>query len=244
MPYANSAKGYTSDELVHFLPGYAESDVYEGDTLVLKGAERYETLPIPGKTVTAELELAAAQHARNAMLQTQRYMFEMDVESLTVKLGAFVLIQHDAMAAGIGSARLKSVETNEDDEIVAVILDAPVETPDDILLEARWRITRDGAGNGEASSGFETSGGVYVERDPENPNRFTLGVAFAPEDAPQEGWPILIGEVSKIAVPALVRGIETDENEGATITCIEYAPSRFLPEDLPDEIPVLGLPGG
>lgn len=241
--FANDAIGWAADELIHYLPGYGPVDVYAGETLVIAAATKIETLEVPGKTDAEELHRVLAQYTRNARLQTKRYTFEMDVESLTVNLGAFVLIQHDAMAVGIGSARVRQLLMDGDD-VAGVRLDAPIETPEEVDLESRWRITRDGAGNGEAGSGFEVNAGAYVVRDEDDPHVFMFAEPLAPEDAPQEGWPFLVGELAKVAVPALVRGIETDDMEGATITCVEYAEARFDPEDLPEHEPIVGLPVG
>ena len=226
--FANRDNGYQADEVTIYADGYDASN-----------ATRIEILDIPGKTDADELRRVLRRYFNNAQRQLETYTFQMDVENLTSKRGDFVLVQHDAMSVGLGSAKVVALETDEHDDITAFVLDAPIETAAGVSLAVRWRFV---AGQ-ETDARLEVAAEAGITRDAANDRRFVLSSPADPDAAPQIGDLALIGETTRTAIEALVRDIQPDFEDRARLTLVTYAPERFTEDGpLPPHDPKVTLP--
>ncbi len=223
--FNNADNGWQADEVTLYLDGYDASN-----------ATKIETLQLPGKTDADEVRIVGRQFINNSLRQTERFTFDMDAEALTCRPGAYAVLLHDAIGVGLGAARIATREISGGN-VVAVVLDAPVDTETGDTLAARWR-SEDGAG------GLTVGSEVAVTRDATNPNRFVLVTPLATASAPIVGDKLLIGRSTEVALPVLVRDVRPDFGNRAQITVIPYAGERFTPDGtpLPPHTPMVQLP--
>jgi hypothetical protein len=221
--FADAARNWQADEVTIYLPGYSAET-----------ATRFESLPMPGKTDVDEIRTVANQYARNAHFQTESFEFETDAEHLASKRGDFVVIQHFAMATGIGAGRVVAREVDGGGDVTAVVLDTPLDTPESGALALQWRavVVESGAAR------MEVMDEKPVTRDAANPRRFVFDTPLAPGDAPAvpagdyEGDIALVGLAGKVSIEALIADIEPRAHLQAAIRCVAYAGERFV--DAPD----------
>lgn len=227
-PFANAANGWQADEVTVFLPNPA------GGTYTAETATRYETVAMPGKTDADEIRTVVNQYARNSYFQTESFEFETDVEHLAVKRGHYCVVQHHAMATGLGAARIASREVNGGGDVTAIVLDADIETPVGESLAVQWRTI-------VADSGLarmEVIGEQAVTRDAANPRRFVFATPQsgstkpAARGADYEGDIALVGIAGKVSFEVLIRDIQPRPHLRAAISCVAYAGERFV--DAPD----------
>lgn len=218
-PFANADNGWQADEVTVYLPGYSAET-----------ATRYETVAMPGKTDADEIRTVVNQYARNSHFQTESFEFETDVEHLTVKRGDYCVVQHHAMATGLGAARIATREVNGGGDVTAILLDADIETPVGESLAVQWRTI-------VVESGFarmEVIGEQAVTRDASNPRRFVFGSPQSGSTKPvargdtYEGDIALVGIAGKVSLEVLVRDIQPRPHLRAGISCVAYAGERFV----------------
>lgn len=218
-PFANADNGWQADEVTVFMPGQTAET-----------ATRYETVAMPGKTNADEIRTVVNQYARNGHYQTESFEFETDAEHLTVKRGDYCVVQHFAMATGLGAARIRTRETNGGGDVTAIVLDRPVETPVGESLAVQWRTI-------VADSGLarmEVLGEQAVTRDAANPKRFVFTTPQSGDTKPAasgadyEGDIALVGIAGKVSFEVLVRDIAPRPHLQAAISCVAYAGERFV----------------
>lgn len=211
--FANEDNGYQADEVTVYFPGYDSSN-----------ATIYETIPMRGKTNADEIRTVVNQYLRNSVYQTEGFEFEMDAESVTVARGAYVRLLHDAMATGLGSAKVKSLQMSGSN-VAGFTLDAAgVATVAGPTLGAMWRTVIDTSGIGS----LEVSGEAQVIRDASDPRVFTFPTPRAAANAPKVDDLVLIGETGLIALDCLVQDITPQPDRQAGVSLIPYAGARFV----------------
>lgn len=219
--FANAENGWQTDEVTLYLDGFNAEN-----------ATKFETLELPGKTDPDEIRKVGRQYINNALSQVETFSFEMDAESLTATLGAYVVVQHDVMATGRGAARVLSLVMESEDpeaDVAGVILDAPIATDAGPTLGAQWRkiVTEGGWAR------FEVANETAVSRDPEDPRAFTFAEPRPVATSPAIGDVFLVGETAQVSLEALVKSIAPEINDQASLTLAPYAGERFVVDGTP-----------
>lgn len=212
VPFANEDNGWQADEVTVYFPGY------DAETATI-----YDTLQIPGKTNADEIRTVVNQYLRNSAYQTEGFEFDMDAESVTVARGAYVRLQHDGMATGLGSAKVASLQMSGSD-VAGFTLDVGVTTTAGPTLGAMWRSVIDTGGVGS----LEVSGEAAVTRDAGDSRIFTFSAPVTTANAPAVGDLVLIGETGMIALDCLVQDIAPAADRQASISLVAYAGERFV----------------
>lgn len=210
--FANEANGWQADEVIVYLPGYDSST-----------ATIYETLQFPGKTNADEIRTVVNQYLRNSVYQTEGFEFEMDAESVTVARGAYTRVLHDAIAVGLGSAKVKSLQMSGPD-VAGFTLDVGVATTAGPTLGAMWRSVIDTGGVGS----LEVSGEATIVRDGADARVFTFPSPRTVANSPKVDDLVLVGETAMIAIDTLVQDIAPQPDRQAGVSLVAYAGARFV----------------
>ena len=224
--FFNRDNDYRADEVTIYADGFDETNA----TIIA-------TQDIPGKTDPDELRRVLRRYFNNAQRQLETYSFQQDAESLVAARGAYVIVQHDVLSVGLGSAKVESVEVVAG-QATGFVLDAPINTEAGVTLAARWRSVI-----GDADAQLQAEDEIIVLRDPDAPGRFTFSTSLAEVEAPSVGDLLLIGETARVAVEALIRDIEPEFDNQAQLTLVSYAPERFIEDGpLAPHDPKISLP--
>lgn len=179
------------------------------------GAQRYETITLPGVTDPAQAWRDGKYHLASAILRPETYSFNCDLEHLVCTRGDLVRFTHDVPMFGISAARIAALAMAEDNpaKIVGLTLDSDIEMEENRNYSLRIR-RQDGS---SAIFPLET-----------NPDAQRHLVFSTPQEAAaagiQAGDLALFGESGQESVLLVIRAIEPQGNLSARITCVDAAP--------------------
>ena len=217
--FLNEDKDYRLDERIVYADGFSADGA--GETQVATKLERIE---FPGVTNADLVYQLARFHWATAILQTERYIFDVDVERLVANYGALVAVQHDVMVLGLGSARVSALTVDEQSgDILGVEIDDVFEMEAGKSYGVRWRRVSESAG----AASIETIESVGVDLEVGAVSALTFATPRDPADAPAIGELIAFGEFEQETVNAIVRGLRPADDLGAQLECVWEAPARY-----------------
>lgn len=213
--FPNQGQGWREDERIVYADGYDASS-----------ATKIEELSLPGLTDPDLIYRAARFYWAGAVLQTERYLFRTDVESLAIRRGDPVAIAHHVMLAGVGSARVTAQTVSAETGLVTgLTLSGAMTFEAGKAYGARWREVIEPVLGGAASLSVAASAALTTSAGETSVLTLTTPISVA--DAPAVGALVAVGEVGKEVVDALVKEIRPGPNLSAEIECVAYAAARF-----------------
>ncbi|MFY0638716.1 TipJ family phage tail tip protein [Maricaulis maris] len=240
VPFVNKDNGWSQDEMIVYADGYDLLGEANGGPAGTVEATAIEELQLPGITDPEQIWRAARFWMYTAKLQTERYTFENDIESIASRAGHYALAEHPVMLVGLGSARVKSVTLDGSGDVESLVLDA------DFTMEAgksygiRWRDVVDEGGVARVT----VPDGVDVVTEVGTTSVLSLVAPADPGDVPGAGDVVAFGEVGLETVPILIKNINRALDFNASIEAVAYAPTRFTAElgAVPAHSPVITYP--
>ncbi|WP_270375597.1 TipJ family phage tail tip protein [Marinicauda sp. Alg238-R41] len=225
--FQNEQEDYRTDERIVYMDGYSK----DGSEPGTQEATKFEALELIGVTDPDLIYRLARFHGATALLQTERFHFTQDVESLTCTYGDLVAIQHDVMVLGLGAGRVQSLILEDGTGRVAgVVLDETVEMTAGVQYGLTWRRVVD---DEDDHAHVELEASRPVQTEPGAVQTLLFADSMAADEAPSVGDLLAFGELGQETVPALVRNIDPAPGLEADIECVLEAGARFLAEDGP-----------
>ena len=220
--FINPATGWQQDEVLVFDDGFNAGN-----------ATLFEILELKGVTDSDQAWKAGRFHLADMRLRSERFTITVDFEHLLSRKGSLVDIAHDAALIGLGSGRIKSVETDGGGGVTAVTLDERLTFEDAVTYAARTRLA-DGT---DVERNLVTVAGDSVRLE------FFTAVPVT-ETLPAVGDLVLVGEVGKIALEAIVTKIEPQSDLAARLTLMPAAAAVHSADTgtIPAHNPVITLP--
>jgi hypothetical protein len=212
-PFVNETKGFINDERVVYADGYSEFGAEPGTV----AATKFLTLEQPGITHPDLIYIHDREHLASMVLQPETHTFFTDIEHLVCTRGDLIQFAHDVILAGLGSARVKSIDNDGagTPNATGVTLD------NDLTMEAgksyalRFRL----ADNSQILKTLVTVPGTG--------RHFNFAAPFPLTAAPAAGDLATFGESGLESRALLIKGITPGAQMSAKITAIDYAPARF-----------------
>ena len=129
MGFRNRDRGYVSDEVTVYLPGYNASNATEFETIDLGHCTSYDLAYQHGK-----------RYIQTGLLRFEQHQITMDFENICFTRGDRVLLAHDVPILTVGQARIKSLVTSGSPaELTSITVDDVVAIPDSATYYARIR---------------------------------------------------------------------------------------------------------
>ncbi len=193
--YFDEDQNYQQAEIIVYSIGQSE------DT-----AELFESIELPGVTKKSSVIDHARWHMAQAKLRPEIYTLNSDIEYLVCNRGDRVKVMHDVPMWGIGSGRIKNINSFTELELDEVM---PMKTG--LVYTIRIRMD-DGTSI--------TRNTVPVSND-DFYNIITLSSSIEGTNI-QAGDLFLFGELNRESVDLLILSIEPADNKTARITMIDY----------------------
>ncbi|WP_114393230.1 host specificity factor TipJ family phage tail protein [Oleisolibacter albus] len=192
--FADEKADYKTAERLVFDDGYSEAN-----------ATLYEVLDLPGLTNADQVHKAGRYHLAQLRLRPSIYELNQDVESLIVRRGDRVDVQHDVMLVGLSSGRITGIGADrlsiEADEA------CPMEEGKRYALRIRHTL-------GVTEVPLTTVPGEATR----------LQLTSALPAAVKEGDLFAFGEAGRVTVPLLVKGIYPGADLTAKLELVDLAP--------------------
>lgn len=200
--FVNRDRDFTTDERVVYDDGYNADNA----TLI----DRVEWV---GITSSDQAWREGRYHLAQQRLGTETFTISTDFEYLACERGDLVAFQHDSIAVGLGSGRIKEV-LQKSGTVVAVVVDNGfvMEGGKDYGFRARRVV------NGSMQTNLYKVGTVIGSHDV-----LTLADPVIPANAPEVGDLISFGEYQRETLRVIVRDIEPKENLTAVLTLVPEA---------------------
>lgn len=210
--FQNRDKDWRRDEYPVYDDGYAEQATSD-----LQAAERFSTVDLTGITDPDHVWKIGRFQLAQIKLRREKYIFDTDFEYLIAQRGSLVNINHDSIAVGTTSSRVRNVVMSGSD-ITAVELDDEIEFPRTTSYIIAFRtinnakITRRISG----TTGPDTSPTRLITLD--SPlTGMDVGNAGV-----KVGTLVAIGEAGRETIEALVTSVAPTRELGARITCLPW----------------------
>lgn len=199
--FTNSERGYQADEMIVYADGYTPAN-----------ATLFESLELPGVTTKAAIFKHARFHLAQLKLRPETYSINVDAESLISTRGDLVRVTHDVPMWGIGSGRIKSVDSNT---VVSLTEEVPLVAATQYTMRIRLAtgayITRTVA--------TVPSDGYYSQVT------FTTSIAGA---GVAEDDLFMFGSLNSESAELIILSVEPIENNCAKLTLVDYSPDVYL----------------
>lgn len=197
--FNNEAKEYETDERIVYADGY---DV--------NNATLFEGISFAGVTNSDAVYKLARHHLAQTLLRPEEYVVNMDVEHLIAQRGDRVRVNHDVPMWGLGSARIRSLESS-----VAFTIDE--EWPMDGGVPYTVRMRSQNGSTYTYNLVPAVIDGYY--------NTFTTTSPIDPTLAANDLC--MFGEVGNESVDCIIKAVESTGNLTARITLVDYSPAIF-----------------
>ena len=223
--FSNREKDWQRDERLVYRDGY---DAATAERIV-------EASPLGITDVDHAWRYATYQLAQSTA--PERWSAQQGLESLEVVRGMRVTVQHDSLATGIATVRVKGVQTNPGGEITAIDLEEPVRLDEaGATYKAKLRTISDP----DLRLDLDEDGAETVSQ---------VALAAASSETVEAGDLITIGTDGDLVEDALVTAVERGDELTATVsmvpfdadvyTAVEADPPVFVSNlsDLPSLLP-------
>lgn len=177
-------------------------------------ATLFETIELPYTSYANQAYRRARRALYMARLRPEIYSITVDAEHIVATPGDLVRVVHSVMLAGIGAARVASLDTSGADTL-GVTLDAPFPMAGGTSYALRFRLA-----NGDSLL-------VPVDTVAGSSADFTFTTAVTTVDGPAAGDLALFGESGAESIEMIVRSVEPTSDLVARITLVDYSPEIF-----------------
>lgn len=208
--YIEPERDWTEQEVIVYNSGYNKDNATEFENIESYGCTSRELAWKWGKFMLGQY-----------VLRPETYTVSQDVENLIVNIGDVVLLSHDVLKVGIGSARIKQVYYNEAGKVNRLWLDDAFELPQDRNYTMILRNSLGKLSNYAIDGNTESS--YFV--DLLNPT----------SDLFEDGDQVFIGETDRVTFSTIVTKIEPGDDLSATLTLVPEAPE--IHDESDEEIP-------
>ncbi|MCM1497275.1 MAG: phage tail protein [Clostridium sp.] len=209
--YIEPERDWSEQEVIVYVPGYDEHTATDFESIDTYGCTSRELAFRWGKFMLGQ-----------CILRPETYTVSQDVENLIVNLGDLVLLTHDVLKVGIGSARIKQVYRDEQNRVSQLWLDDFFELPQErnytiIIRDSLGKLTYHAIdGNTKSSDVVELLNPVIMDV--------------------QDGDQIFLGETDRVSLRAIITKIEPGDDLTATLTLVPEA-SEIHDESLDELLP-------
>lgn len=204
--FRNEEAGYETDERIVYNDGYDENT-----------ATLYERLQFESCTNANLAYWYGRRYFATALLQPETHTFKMDFENLTFNRGDRINLVNDVILVGVGQGRITALKTDKSGNVTGFDIDDTLVIPEVNNLGVR---IRDNAGKGINYHLLKPVSGEV--------NSFDFATPVSANVAPVVGSLCAFVEDGK-ELDLIVTQIKPGSNQSATITAIDYAPTRFDP---------------
>jgi hypothetical protein len=209
---------------------------YEPDTRIVyddgydsTNAFRFESVELLGVTDKDHAWKIGRYLIAAARLRSEKFQFTTDWEGLACTRGDKIKLAHDVAQIGQVQARIVSLTTNGGGDITAVTLDDTVTIAPGNNYLAEFRLKN------------LTERSESIVNTPGNTSTIllTTPIPAATNPKPEVGDLLFFGITPSLE--CLIESVEYIEDEGATITCVPYAPGVFTADSgsIPPHTPVI-----
>lgn len=205
--------------------------VFYGDGHDVTTATEHEVMVAAGVVRHDQAWGLGAYHMAAAKLRPATYQVHMDLEAMDLEKGKQVVIAYPTILVGLGSARIKSVILNNDNQVIGVVIDNRV------LMEAgkdygvRFRY---------AAGSIRVGAVLMVKTEPGETGTLTFWDSatnavrsLSVDEEPDVGDLAMFGEAGREVIEAVVQSIHPEKNLGAMITLLDAAPAVHSAENGP-----------
>lgn len=229
--YIEPDRDWTEQEVIVYNTGYDSTN-----------ASNFESLETYGCTDRTRAWKYGKYMLAQYVLRPETYTLTQDIENLAVNIGDLVLLSHDVLKVGVGSARIKEVFYDEAGRATSIWLD------DFFYLPSGYNysiIIRDNYGR---LSTFA------INSTEEEEDVFTFTSSIPQNMLPEAGSMVFLGISDRIVLRSIITKIEPGDDLTATLTLVPEAPEihdesetdvpPFDPEitDLPEWVNKAPLP--
>lgn len=199
--FLNEEKDWQPDEHVVYADGYSEIN-----------ASNFERIEPKGLTRITQAEKFGRRELARRIIQRESIRFNTHFQYLSLERGDLIAWQHDGMAVGLGSGRIKS-RTEVGGAVTDVTTDERfvLEAGVDYVIRAR-RIVNDAI----RTDLYQL---LRVDTSAET-NQLFFSETVATADAPAIGDLVAFGTMGRETIHRIIKDIEPLENLQARITCV------------------------
>ena len=210
--YIEPDRDWTEQEVIVYNTGYDSSN-----------ASNFESLETYGCTDRTRAWKYGKYMLAQYVLRPETYTLTQDIENLAVNIGDLVMLSHDVLKVGIGSARVKEVYLDEAGRATSLWLDDFFYLPSGSNYSV---IIRD-------SYGKLSTYAIDSNESEEDVINFTTSI---PQNLlPAAGDMVFIGITDRMAMRSLITKIEPGDDLTATLTLVPEAPEVHDESD--EEVP-------
>ena len=210
--YIEPDRDWTEQEVIVYNTGYDSSN-----------ASNFESLETYGCTDRTRAWKYGKYMLAQYVLRPETYTLTQDIENLAVNIGDLVMLSHDVLKVGIGSARVKEVYLDEAGRATSLWLDDFFYLPSGSNYSV---IIRD-------SYGKLSTYAIDSNESEEDVINFTTSI---PQNLlPAAGDMVFIGITDRMVMRSLITKIEPGDDLTATLTLVPEAPEVHDESD--EEVP-------
>ncbi|MCW5698291.1 MAG: hypothetical protein KIT00_00425 [Rhodospirillales bacterium] len=199
--FINPDREWGQDERIVYADGYDETN-----------ASRFETLELFGCTDADLAWKHGRYHLAAGKLRPETYELSCDIDHLVCTAGDLVKVSHDVPLWGGGWARVKSVATDENGDVISATLDDVVAMEAGKTYAVRFRLA---GGDSTVASVLTQSGET---------NSIAIIQPIPAVKAPAKGDLAMFGEAERESVDLLVKAIRHAGDFRATLILVDAAP--------------------
>lgn len=214
--YIDPDRDWTEQEVIVYNTGYNKDNATEFESLDSYGCTDRTRAWKYGKYMLSQY-----------VLRPETYTVSQDIENLAVNLGDLVYLSNDVIKVGVGSARIKSVDLDENNRVAAFRIDDKFYLPNESTYAIIIRSI-----NGSLQS--------YAIEPNTEPSDYIILTTPIPEYlSPEGGEMVYIGETDRTHINAIVQEITPGDDLTATLTLVPEAPEIHdeTETDIPDYDP-------
>lgn len=214
--YIDPDRDWTEQEVIVYNTGYNKDNATEFEALDSYGCTDRTRAWKYGKYMLSQY-----------VLRPETYTVSQDIENLAVNLGDLVYLSNDVIKVGVGSARIKSIDIDDNNRVAAITLDDKFYLPNSSTYAMIIR------------SSFGALQTFAIESNEEPSDYIVLTNPIPESIAPQGGEMVYIGETDRTHINAIVQEITPGDDLTATITLVPEAPEIHdeTEADIPDYDP-------
>lgn len=203
MQFINPDADWQQDERIVYADGYSAANATKFETMSL----------IPGCTSSDEAWKDGRYHQAVAELRPETYVFWTDIENLVCTRGDRVQVSHDVPLFGLGSGRVKAVQTDGGGNATGLTLDEAIPMEAGTSYSVRIR----------KSTGAQVVQQITTVAGSQTTVTFTT--PLAPASSPAIGDLVAFGVLGSETVDGMIKSIEPGPDFTAKLTLIDYAPA-------------------
>ncbi len=199
--FANEDKDWKRDERIVYADGYDDTT-----------ATYLPTVNPTGITNKDHVWRFGRFHLAQAKLRRELWLLETSLEYLVAPRGSRVSCQHDAIAVGLASARVKAAVLNGSGDTTSVELDTPIQFPEAVTYGAKLRTPT----NDDILATLDVTGGPGTDAED------TLTFVSAVSGAVPVGTLVSVGKVGLVTIDGLVTNVRSNNDLQAQLSVVPF----------------------